>query len=174
MFSQACASHSVHRGEGVSIWCHFLSCYLVPCSFGRSLSLVPCSFWGSLSLVPCSCQGEGYGMVKSGWYASYLNAFLFGVDISSSYAQIQDSDSRSTDQSVIVCISVHVKRAFFYEILFMPFLCFPFSLQLLTVWFDSFKNLLNTLMSQGLLGLCCSIETRDRIERITLTAVLFD
>ena len=29
-------------------------------------------------------------------------------------------------------------------------------------------------MSQGLLGLCCSIETRDCIERITLTAVLFD
>ena len=30
------------------------------------------------------------------------------------------------------------------------------------------------VMSQGLLGLCCLIETRDRIERITLTAVLFD
>ena len=30
------------------------------------------------------------------------------------------------------------------------------------------------LMSQGLLGLCCLIETRDRIERITLTAVLFE
>ena len=29
-------------------------------------------------------------------------------------------------------------------------------------------------LSQGLLGLCCLIETRDRIERITLTAVLFD
>ena len=29
------------------------------------------------------------------------------------------------------------------------------------------------VMSQGLLGLCCSIETRDCIERITLTAVLF-
>ena len=29
-------------------------------------------------------------------------------------------------------------------------------------------------MSQGLLGLCRSIETRDPIERITLTAVLFD
>ena len=29
-------------------------------------------------------------------------------------------------------------------------------------------------MSQGLLGLCCLIETRDRIERITLTAVLFN
>ena len=33
---------------------------------------------------------------------------------------------------------------------------------------------LATKMSQGLLRLCCSIETRDRIERITLTAVLFD
>ena len=33
---------------------------------------------------------------------------------------------------------------------------------------------LATKMSQSLLGLCCSIETRDRIERITLTAVLFD
>ena len=30
------------------------------------------------------------------------------------------------------------------------------------------------LMSQGLLGICCWIETRDRIERITLTAALFD
>ena len=30
------------------------------------------------------------------------------------------------------------------------------------------------LMSQGLLGLFCSIETRDRIKRITLTAVLFN
>ena len=29
-------------------------------------------------------------------------------------------------------------------------------------------------MSQGLLGLCCSIETRDRIEIITITAVLFE
>ena len=29
-------------------------------------------------------------------------------------------------------------------------------------------------VSQGLLGLCCSIETRDRIEIITITAVLFD
>ena len=28
-------------------------------------------------------------------------------------------------------------------------------------------------LSHGLLGLCCSIETGDRIERITLTAVLF-
>ena len=33
---------------------------------------------------------------------------------------------------------------------------------------------LATKMSQGLLGLCCLIETRDRIERITWTAVLFD
>ena len=31
-----------------------------------------------------------------------------------------------------------------------------------------------SIMSQDLLGLCCLIETRDRIERITLTAVLFD
>ena len=31
----------------------------------------------------------------------------------------------------------------------------------------------SSTMSQGLLGLCCLIETRDRIERITLTAVLF-
>ena len=29
-------------------------------------------------------------------------------------------------------------------------------------------------LSQGLLGLCCPIETRDHIERITLTAVLFE
>ena len=29
-------------------------------------------------------------------------------------------------------------------------------------------------VSQGLLGLCCLIDTRDRIERITLTAVLFE
>ena len=30
------------------------------------------------------------------------------------------------------------------------------------------------LMSQSLLGLCCSIETRDRVEIIIITAVLFD
>ena len=30
------------------------------------------------------------------------------------------------------------------------------------------------LMSQGLLGLCCSIETRDCIEISTITAVLFE
>ena len=30
------------------------------------------------------------------------------------------------------------------------------------------------LLSKGLLGLCCLIETRDCIERITLTAVLFE
>ena len=29
-------------------------------------------------------------------------------------------------------------------------------------------------LSQGLLGLCCSIETRDHVEIITITAVLFD
>ena len=29
-------------------------------------------------------------------------------------------------------------------------------------------------LSQGLLGLCCSIETRDHIEIITITAVLFE
>ena len=29
-------------------------------------------------------------------------------------------------------------------------------------------------LSQGLLGLCCSIETRDHIEIITRTAVLFE
>ena len=45
---------SFSDGVGVSVWCHFLSGCLVPCSFkGRSLSLVPCSFWslcwGSLS-----------------------------------------------------------------------------------------------------------------------------
>ena len=34
--------HSVQRG--FSVWCHFLSGYLVPCSFWGSLSLVPCSF----------------------------------------------------------------------------------------------------------------------------------
>ena len=40
---------------------------------------------------------------------------------------------------------------------------------------NSVKVLLNLgKMSQGLLGLCCLIETRDRIERFTLTAVLFD
>ena len=30
------------------------------------------------------------------------------------------------------------------------------------------------VMSQGLLGLCCLIETRDRIEIITLTATSFE
>ena len=30
------------------------------------------------------------------------------------------------------------------------------------------------VLSQGLLGLCCSIETRDHIEIITITAVLFE
>ena len=35
-------------------------------------------------------------------------------------------------------------------------------------------GLLLIFVSQGLLGLCCSIETRDRIEIITITAVLFE
>ena len=34
--------------------------------------------------------------------------------------------------------------------------------------------ILGAKMSQGLLGLCCSIETRDCIEIITITAVLFE
>ena len=33
MFSQVCVSHSVHKEEGVSVWCHFLSGCPVPCSF---------------------------------------------------------------------------------------------------------------------------------------------
>ena len=36
------------------------------------------------------------------------------------------------------------------------------------------KILIENIMSQGLLGLCCSIETRDHIEIITITAVLFE
>ena len=38
-------SMSVHGGR-VSVWCHFLSGFLVPCSFWGYLSLVPCSFLG--------------------------------------------------------------------------------------------------------------------------------
>ena len=33
MFLHPSVSHSVHRGEGVSVWCHFLFGCLVPCSF---------------------------------------------------------------------------------------------------------------------------------------------
>ena len=33
MFLHLSVSHSVHRGEGISVWCHFLSGCLVPCSF---------------------------------------------------------------------------------------------------------------------------------------------
>ena len=39
--------------------------------------------------------------------------------------------------------------------------------------FFKVENISNLYMSQGLLGLCCSIETRDRIAIITITAVLF-
>ena len=133
MFSQACASHSVHRGKGslydvtscLAAWCH------VP--FRRSLSLVPCSFWGSLSLVPCSCQGGGVWYGKEWvvrillecilvWYGHQF--FLrpdsrFGFKIHGSVRNIMH---KCTCQEGI-----------FYEILFMTFLCFPFSLQLLTV-----------------------------------------
>ena len=45
MFLHLSVSHSVHRGDRVSVWCHFLS----GC-------LVPCSFWGCL--VPSSLKGE--------------------------------------------------------------------------------------------------------------------
>ena len=55
-----CVCYSVH-GEGVSVWCHFLSGCLVPCSFeGVSVSgsmLLP---RGSLSLVLCSFQGRAF------------------------------------------------------------------------------------------------------------------
>ena len=41
-----CICHSVNNGEWVSVWCHFLSGFLIPCSF-----------WGYLSLLPCYCLG---------------------------------------------------------------------------------------------------------------------
>ena len=116
MFSQACVSHSVQGGE-VSVWCHFLSDCLVTCSlWGDSVSgpifiLRGLCFWshvpaggerGSLSSTQKPPLDRDPRMVKSGWYASYWNAFLFGVDISTSYAQIPDSESRSAAQSVIL------------------------------------------------------------------------
>ena len=103
MFLLASVILSMGRGDLyditsiLAVWSHVPSggsLSLVPCSFqGVSLSLVPCSCQGvSLSLVPCSFQGrisltktprqrppwtEIPCTVKSGWYASYWNAFLF-------------------------------------------------------------------------------------------------
>ena len=37
-----------------------------------------------------------------------------------------------------------------------------------------FITVITDVMSQDLLGLCCLIETRDRIKIITITAVLFN
>ena len=36
------------------------------------------------------------------------------------------------------------------------------------------KDMHTNELSQGLQGLCCSIETKDHIEIITITAVLFE
>ena len=91
-----CVCHSVYWWGGISVWCHFLSDCLVPCSFGRVSVSGPMSLLGSL------CPGEGavcLGVslcrgslsrgslsgrppnrdprtVKSGQYTSYWNAFL--------------------------------------------------------------------------------------------------
>ena len=70
--------------RGVSIWCLFLSGYLVPCSFlGGSLFLVPCSLWrGSLSGggVPLWTETPWTetpppGGHRSWWYPSYMLIF---------------------------------------------------------------------------------------------------
>ena len=45
VFTPVCQSFC-SQGEVVFVWCHFLSGYLVPCSFQGSLSLVPCFFGG--------------------------------------------------------------------------------------------------------------------------------
>ena len=52
-------------GEGVSVWCHFLSGCLVPCSFleGESLCLVPCSFQG----LGISVQKGGVSVQKGSY-----------------------------------------------------------------------------------------------------------
>ena len=52
---------------------------------------------------------------------------------------------------------------------FAEFTEFPFHVWKIPLW--TFVVVKYIVMSQGLLGLCCSIETRDCIERITLTAV---
>ena len=54
MFSHLSISHSVH-GLGVSVWCHFLSGCLVPCSFGGV------SVPGPMSLGEGVCPGVSLG-----------------------------------------------------------------------------------------------------------------
>ena len=56
-----CICHSVHNGEWVSVWCHFLSGFLIPCSF-----------WGYLSLLPCYC------LVVSVWECFCLGCLCLG------------------------------------------------------------------------------------------------
>ena len=83
MFSEACVSHSVHRGWGVSVWFHFLSGYLVPCSF-QGVSVPSHTFlcpegglypWRSLFRRGSLSRGVSLERpptnLKSGWYTSY-------------------------------------------------------------------------------------------------------
>ena len=77
---------------------------------------------------------------------------------------------KHTKLAKIVKISIFVNRLVFP----MNFNQFNRFSHPMTIIYDQICCKINSFLSQGLLGLCCSIETRDRIERITLTAVLFD
>ena len=67
------------RGEGVSVWCHFLSGCLVSCSFPRgSLSPVPCSFQGvsvkgGLCLGGLCPRGHSWGLLPGGLCLAILS-----------------------------------------------------------------------------------------------------
>ena len=92
---------------GVSVWCHFLSSCLVPCSFwGSSLLLVPCYLQGVSVRGVSFCQGdpptENPHTVKSGRYVSYWNAFLlFCLLLSPPFLALETSCWWYTGQSIM-------------------------------------------------------------------------
>ena len=84
MFSERRVSHSVHMG--VSLWCHFLSGCLVPCSFWDLFpgGLCPGFSVCGVSVLVDLCQDVGRPLThrnqKWGWDTSYYYAFLFLIN----------------------------------------------------------------------------------------------
>ena len=75
-----CLSVILFMGGGVSVWCHFLSSWLVLCSFQGGLCPGGSPWHPYLETYWTETLLErDPHMVKSGWYASYWNVFLFEI-----------------------------------------------------------------------------------------------